>query len=66
MSAWDIAGAIVWGLLTAFLWGTARSLNSNPDQLGTNADAANFASWLGFVTFAAFVICTARLMGAHL
>jgi hypothetical protein len=40
MSAWDITGSIVWGLLTIYLWGTAWDLKRKPDALGTNQDAA--------------------------
>lgn len=63
MSAWDISGAIVWGVLAFFLWCGALIPAKPPlPRYGGNEVAAFF---FALPTTAAAVFCIARLCGAH-
>lgn len=59
MSAFDITGAIVWGLLAVvFLWAWVKAPSGHPGEGGVLI--------LGVVFTAAFIFCLARLFGASL
>lgn len=59
MSAWDIAGAVVWTLLAVMFWGTAVISVDDP-KASVKAATALAAAF----TMAA-IFCIARLCGAH-
>ena len=65
MSAWDVAGAVVWGGLAALalvVW-VHEAVTFGGDRKPTGGGKSAF--WLTWPLLAAFVFCVARLCGAH-
>lgn len=63
MSAWDIAGTVVWTPLAILFWGGAL-VPSRPPLPPYGAREVNAAVWAVCFSVAA-VFCIARLFGAH-
>lgn len=60
MSAWDIAGAVVWTPLAILFWGALGKLSRRGDS---DAVRVGFPLTVSMTIGAAF--CIARLFGAH-
>ncbi len=61
MSAWDITGAVCWGILTITGW---RDLKRVTDKL--DPGPAFLGMMLVLAVTGAFIFCVARLFGAKL
>lgn len=63
MSAWDIAGAVVWTLSAAVWWTTVIRIAGHSDELTPGQSLT--AIVVGVALPLASVFCIARLLGAH-
>ena len=61
MSAFDIVGVIMWGLLAFMFTAATVSFHLDGDRAGVRG-----AFYIAFPCLAAFIFCVARLFGAHL